>query len=155
MTLIRKATIKDIKTIHRLLQHYGRLGELLPRPLSELYDHVRDFTVYEDQRLKRVTGCCALQFCWEDLAEIRSLAVDPEHVGLGIGRRLADAVLAEARRYDVKQIFTLTYRPEFFARLDFHRIDRSELPIKIWSGCITCVKYPDCDEIAMMRQLDG
>jgi amino-acid N-acetyltransferase len=155
MALIRKATIKDIKTIHQLLQHYGQLGELLPRPLSELYDHVRDFTVYEDPNEKRVVGCCALQFCWEDLAEIRSLAVQPEYVGHGIGRQLADAVLAEARRYDVKQIFTLTYRPEFFDQLDFHRIDRSELPIKIWSGCITCVKYPDCDEIAMMKHLDG
>ena len=153
MALIRKATIKDIKTIHRLLQHYGQIGELLARPLSELYDHVRDFTVYEDRLTKRVVGCCALQFCWEDLAEIRSLAVEPEYVGQGIGRQLADAVLAEARRYDVKQVFTLTYRPEFFDRLDFHRIDRSELPIKIWSGCITCVKYPDCDEIAMMRRL--
>ncbi|KPJ76725.1 MAG: acetyltransferase [Deltaproteobacteria bacterium SG8_13] len=155
MGLIRKATIKDIKIIHQLLQHYGQIGELLARPLSELYDHVRDFTVYEDETTKRVLGCCALQFCWEDLAEIRSLAVQPAVVGQGIGRQLADTVLAEARRYDVKQVFTLTYRPEFFERLDFHRIDRSELPIKIWSGCITCVKYPDCDEIAMMKQLSG
>ena len=87
---IRKATVKDIRIIHQLLQHYGRLGELLPRPLSELYDHVRDFTVYADQRSGRVVGCCALQFCWEDLAEIRSLAVQPEYVGQGIGRQLAD-----------------------------------------------------------------
>ena len=152
---IRKATIKDIKTIHQLLQHYGQIGELLPRPLSELYDHVRDFTVYEDESSGRVLGCCALQFCWEDLAEIRSLAVQPEHVGQGIGRQLADAVLAEAHRFDVKKIFTLTYRPAFFDSLDFHQIDRSQLPIKIWSGCITCVKYPDCDEIAMMRQLSS
>ena len=155
MGIIRKATIKDIKTIHQLLQHYGRIGELLARPLSELYDHVRDFTVYADETSGQIVGCCALQFCWEDLAEIRSLAVQPDHVGRGIGRQLADAVLAEARRYAVKQIFTLTYRPEFFSRLDFHRIDRSELPIKIWSGCITCVKYPDCDEIAMMKELRG
>jgi amino-acid N-acetyltransferase len=155
MGLIRKATIKDIAVVHQLLQHYGQIGELLPRPLSELYDHVRDFTVYEDDRIKQVVGCCALQFCWEDLAEIRSLAVHPEHVGKGIGRKLADAVLSEALGYDIKQVFTLTYRPEFFDRLDFHRIDRSELPIKIWSGCITCVKYPDCDEIAMMKPLAG
>ena len=150
---IRKATVQDIRIIHQLLQHYGQIGELLARPLSELYDHVRDFTVYEDQGTGRVVGCCALQFCWEDLAEIRSLAVQPEYVGQGIGRQLADAVLSEAQRYDIKQIFTLTYRPEFFDRLDFHRIDRSQLPIKIWSGCITCVKYPDCDEIAMMKQI--
>ena len=155
MGIIRKATVKDIKTIHQLLQHYGQIGELLARPLSELYDHLRDFTVFEHEDTERVVGCCALQFCWEDLAEIRSLAVQPEYVGQGIGKQLADAVLTEARRYNVKQIFTLTYRPAFFDRLDFHRIDRSQLPIKIWSGCITCVKYPDCDEIAMMKQLDG
>ena len=155
MGIIRKATVQDIKTIHQLLQHYGQIGELLARPLSELYDHLRDFTVFEDKNTQRVVGCCALQFCWEDLAEIRSLAVQPEFVGQGIGRQLADAVLTEARGYNVRQIFTLTYRPEFFDRLDFHRIDRSQLPIKIWSGCITCVKYPDCDEIAMMKQLDG
>ena len=155
MGIIRKATVKDIKTIHQLLQHYGQIGELLARPLSELYDHLRDFTVFEHEDTERVVGCCALQFCWEDLAEIRSLAVQPEYVGQGIGKQLADAVLTEARRYNVKQIFTLTYRPAFFDRLDFHRIDRSQLPIKIWSGCITCVKFPDCDEIAMMKQLDG
>ena len=155
MGRIRKATVKDIRVIHQLLQHYGQIGELLARPLSELYDHVRDFTVYEEKNTGRVVGCCALQFCWEDLAEIRSLAVQPKYVGQGIGRQLADAVLSEAHRYDIKQVFTLTYRPEFFDRLDFHRIDRSQLPIKIWSGCITCVKYPDCDEIAMMKQIGG
>ena len=79
--MIRKATINDIKAIHALLQQYGRKGELLPRPLSVLYDHVRDFTVYVDDKDAGVLGCCALQFCWDDLAEIRSLAVHPEHVG--------------------------------------------------------------------------
>ena len=86
--MIRKATIKDIKTIHALLQQYGRQGKLLPRPLSALYDHVRDFTVYVDDKDGGVLGCCALQFCWDDLAEIRSLAVHPDHVAADLLRDL-------------------------------------------------------------------
>jgi amino-acid N-acetyltransferase len=151
--MIRKATIYDIKTIHRLLAEYGRKGELLPRPLTELYDHVRDFSVFEDSSSGNVLGCCALQFCWEDLAEIRSLAVDPDHVRHGIGRQLVETVIAEARLFTVKKVFALTYQTDFFAKFGFQRIDRADLPLKIWSGCILCVKYPDCDEIAMMKQM--
>ena len=88
--MIRKATIKDVKTIHNLLQKYGEKGELLSRPLSELYDHVRDFMLYVEEGDRKMLGCCALQFCWEDLAEIRSLAVHPDYVGKKIGTRLTD-----------------------------------------------------------------
>ena len=152
--MIRKATIKDIKAIHGLLQEYGKKEELLARPLSQLYDHVRDFCVYEDDRQPNLLGCCALQFCWEDLAEIRSLAVHPDHLGKSIGTELAKAVLTEATSFNVRKVFTLTYKPEFFKQFGFVEIERSELPIKIWSDCIICVKFPDCDEIAMMKELE-
>jgi amino-acid N-acetyltransferase len=102
---------------------------------------------------KRLVGCIALQFCWEDLAEIRSLAVHPDFTGKGIGALMMEAILAEAAQYGIKQIFTLTYRPSFFGRFGFRKIDRSELPLKIWSDCIICVKFPDCDETAMMKTL--
>ncbi|WP_300674190.1 N-acetyltransferase [Desulfoluna sp.] len=151
--MIRKATIQDIKQIHSLLSEYGNRGELLSRPLSQLYDHLRDFFVYEDQQAG-VVGCGALQFCWEDLAEVRSLAVHPDHTGKGIGKLLAQSALDEAVAFGIKEIFTLTYKPGFFEKLDFVIIDRAELPLKIWSDCITCVKFPDCDETAMRRHLD-
>jgi amino-acid N-acetyltransferase len=151
--MIRKATIKDIKPIHSLLQQYGRKGELLPRPLSVLYDHVRDFSVYVDDKDINVLGCCALQFCWDDLAEIRSLAVHPDHIGQRIGSKLVEKVLLEAKLFKIQKVFALTYRPDFFKRFGFDRIDRSELPIKIWADCILCIKFPDCDEIAMMKEL--
>jgi len=151
--MIRKATIKDIKAIHVLLQEYGKKEELLARPLSQLYDHVRDFCVYEDDKQHNLLGCCALQFCWEDLAEIRSLAVHPDHLGKSIGTELAETVLAEAKSFNVREIFTLTYKPDFFKQFGFVEIERSELPLKIWSDCIICVKFPDCDEIAMMKEL--
>jgi len=151
--MIRKATIKDIKAIHELLHEYGKKEELLARPLSELYDHLRDFNVYEDQLSANIIGCCALQFCWEDLAEIRSLAVHPDHLNQNIGTELTEAALDEARSFNVTRVFTLTYKPNFFKKFGFAQIDKSELPLKIWSDCIICVKFPDCDEIAMLREL--
>lgn len=152
--MIRKATIKDIKVIHSLLSGYGEKGILLSRPLSQLYDHVRDFFVYEDPESKSMVGCGALQFCWEDLAEIRSLAVYKDHQGRHIGTQLVQAAITEAKAYGIKQLFTLTYKPDFFKQFDFKIIDRAELPLKIWSDCISCVKFPDCDETAMMLSLE-
>ncbi len=152
--MIRKAQINDIKAIHRLLNEYGKKGELLPRPLSELYDHLRDFWVCVDAQEDKVLGCCALQFCWEDLAEIRSLAVQLEHTNKNIGSTLTKAALSKAKSYNMKKVFTLTYRPGFFKKYGFVEIDRSKLPLKIWGDCLLCVKFPDCDEIAMMKDID-
>ena len=112
--MIRKAKIKDIKAIHSLLQIYSSKGELLPRPFSKLYDHLRDFIVYADGKSGEIIGCCALQFCWEDLAEIRSLAVHPDYLRKNIGTLLAETVLAEAKTYDIRKVFSLTYKPAFF-----------------------------------------
>jgi len=151
--MIRKAVINDVNDIHALLQLYSKKGELLARPLSKLYDHLRDFWVFEDPEKKRIVGCCALQFCWKNLAEIRSLAVDPDFTGRGIGSTLTERTIQEAVYFNVKTLFTLTYRPGFFKGFDFTIIDKNELPIKIWADCIGCVSFPNCDEIAMIKKL--
>lgn len=152
--MIRKATIDDIKEIHALLKHYGMKGELLARPLSRLYDHLRDFLVHETRNdPRKIAGCCALQFCWEDLAEIRSLAVREDQLGKKIGTQLLKAAFEEAREYRIRKLFTLTYKPDYFKQFGFIEIDKAELPIKIWSDCIHCVKFPDCDETAMLKLL--
>ena len=151
--MIRKATIKDIKSIHKILADYGGKGVMLSRPLSELYDHVRDFSIFEDPEKKKIIGCCALQFCWEDLAEIRSLAVLPGNTKKRIGSRLVETTLKEARLFDIKNIFTLSYQPDFFKQFGFNTVDRASLPLKIWADCYMCVKFPDCDETAMMKAL--
>jgi amino-acid N-acetyltransferase len=151
--MIRKATIQDIKEIHLLLSKFGEQGLMLSRPLSELYDHARDFSVFVDPTTQQIAGCCALQFCWEDLAEVRSLAVKESYRKQGVGRQLVSGVLEEATSYAVKRLFTLTYRPDFFERIGFVRVDRSRLPLKIWTDCISCVKFPDCDEVAMMKPM--
>ncbi|MBF0376097.1 MAG: N-acetyltransferase [Desulfamplus sp.] len=151
--MLRKATPADVKSIHAILQLYGKKGELLARPLSELYDHIRDFWVYTEETTGEVLGCCALQFCWSNLAEIRSLAVVETANGRGIGTMLVDRTIQEAEIFKMPKLFTLTYRPTFFQRFGFEQIDRAELPIKIWSGCITCVNFPDCNEIAMLKRI--
>ena len=149
--MIRKAALADIKAIHRLIAEQAGGGHILARPLSELYGQVRDFLVFEDEATGEVVGCGALQVVWEDLAEIRSLAVRETSQKKGIGSRLAEALLAEACELGIKQVFALTYRVSFFERLDFSQMDKGQLPHKIWADCIRCTKFPECDETALVK----
>lgn len=150
--MIRRATQKDVDFIHALLADYGDQGELLARPRTELYEFLRDFVVAEDEAGKPV-GFCALHLCWEDLAEVRSLAVLPEAQGHRWGTKLVEACMSESLTLGFNQIFALTYRPDFFARLGFAEVDKQRLPNKIWADCTKCIKFPDCDEIAMLVEL--
>ena len=149
--MIRKAKLDEIKEIQRLIKLYAPRGGILPRSLSELYDHLRDFFVFI--RNRRVIGICALHICWDDLAEIRSLAVQEGHRSKGIGGKLVKACLEESRQLGVKRIFALTYEPELFERMGFKKVDKAVLPHKIWTDCLKCVKFPDCDEIALLKEL--
>jgi len=152
--MIRRAHIKDIKHIHKLLGHFADQGLLLPRSLSELYDHLRDFLVVREDGLERpLLGVCALGICWENLAEIRSLAVSEEHQGKKIGTQLVEACLEDARSFGLSKVFTLTYIPDFFSRLGFKEVEKSALPHKVWADCLNCPKFPDCDEQAMIINL--
>ena len=149
--MVRKAVVSDIHDIHALLAYYGQKGTLLPRPLSELYDHMRDYFVAENTgRGNRIQAVCGLGICWEDLAEIKSLAVLEESQGKGLGSRLVDACLKEARHFGLKRIFVLTYVPDFFGRFGFQEVSKSFLPQKIWADCLKCTRFPNCDEVAMV-----
>ncbi|MFH1349781.1 MAG: N-acetyltransferase [Pseudomonadota bacterium] len=152
--MIRKAVISDIKIIHKLLSFYGSQGLLLPRSLSELYDHLRDYWVMDQERSNLpIIGVSALGICWEDLAEIRSLAVSKEHHGKKMGTLLVETCLEEAKDLGLRKVFTLSYVPEFFSRFGFKEVDKSVLPHKIWADCLKCSKFPDCDETAMIMEL--
>ena len=122
--MIRKARMADAKAIHKLLLTYAQQGLMLSRSLADIYEGIRDFYIFEVD--EQVVGTVCLHICWSDLAEVRSLAVDAAQEGRGIGRK-----------------------PVLFGKLDFHEIEKSELPHKIWSDCIKCPKFPECDEIAM------
>jgi amino-acid N-acetyltransferase len=146
-TKIRPAHMGDVKIIHTLLQQFANRGLLLGRSISSLYDQLRDFVVYSDNG---VQGVCSLHICWDNLAEIRSLAVVESSQGQGIGRELVSACLIEAQKLEINRVFTLTYQGGFFRKLHFAPIEKSELPHKIWSDCIQCPKFPDCDEEALI-----
>ena len=139
--------MSDVKAIHGLLQHFADKGLLLGRSISSLYDQLRDFVVYDQDGVK---GACALHISWDNLAEIRSLAVAGEMHGRGVGKMLVTSCLDEASSLEIDNVFVLTYQAGFFRKLKFADIEKSDLPHKIWSDCLQCPKFPDCDEDALI-----
>jgi len=151
--MIRKAKLSDVKYIYKLILHFSKKGEVLPRPLVEIYENLRDFYVCEYKDL--IIGVCALHICWEDLAEIRSLVVSEEYQKKGIGTNLVEACLKEAKELEIPKVFVLTRVPMFFQKLGFEEVSKQELPHKIWADCIKCSKFPsECDEIAMLKRIN-
>jgi amino-acid N-acetyltransferase len=150
---IRKARIGDVKKMHKILSAYTTEGTVLPRSLSELYDQLRDFFVAAEPGDGPIVGTCAMHICWDDIAEIRSLAVVDGCQRAGTGTALVKACIDEARQLDVDRIFVLTYAVKFFRKFGFKKVDKSVLPHKVWSDCMKCVKFPDCDEEALLLQL--
>ena len=149
--MIRKARAPDAAALHKLINFLADKDEMLPRSLNAIYEGIRDFFVVEKNGV--VVGCCALHVTWEDLAEIKSLAIDESERGAGLGRQLVESCLREAREMGVAKVFALTYVPEFFEKLGFARVEKSALPHKIWSECINCPKFPDCGEEAVSIEL--
>ena len=148
MSSIEKARIQDISQIHQMVNYFADKGEMLPRPLSELYESIRDFFVVREG--ERVIACAALHISWEDLAEIRSVAVAEDSQQKGFGDQLIAACLAEARELGIPTVFCFTYQPDFFKRHRFVDIDKMELPRKVWTDCYRCPKFPNCDEVALI-----
>lgn len=150
--MIRRARSEDVPAIHGLVHSYSSRDLLLPRPLTDIYDRIRDFWVATDGT-GQVVGCAALRIWWHDLAEIRSLAVSEAAEGRGYGRRLVEAVAQEATRYGIANLFALTRVEPFFARNGFAAVDRRLLYHKVWGDCAACPKRQACDEVAMVRPL--
>ena len=150
---IRKAKVDEIREIQKMLTGHAQRGDMLPRSLSELYDNLRDIFVYLDDDKPEIIGTCSMHICWEDLAEIRSLAVREPYQGQGIGKKLVEACIAEAITLGLHRIFVLTYQVEFFQKIGFQVVDKGTLPHKIWADCLKCIKFPECDETAMIIEI--
>lgn len=149
--MIRKAKLADVRPIQSLVNQYADTGQMLPRSLNELYEHLRDFHVYEEDG--SLAGVCALHLSWDGLAEIRSLAVSKNMMKQGIGTKLVRRCLEEAVELQVERVFVLTYQEAFFKKLGFTEVEKKELPHKIWTDCLNCVKFPNCDESALIIHL--
>ena len=148
MAQVEKAKIADVPQIHKLINEYAKNGEMLARPLSELYEDIRDFFVIREG--ERVLACAALHVSWSDLAEIRSVAVAGDMKKKGLGALLVEACIKEVAELGIKDIFCFTYQPDFFKRQRFIDIDKMELPRKVWTDCFRCPKFPNCDETALI-----
>jgi amino-acid N-acetyltransferase len=148
---VEKARISDVPQMHQLVNYFADRGEMLARPLSELYENIRDYFVVRQG--ERVIACVALHVSWSDLAEIKSLAVVADSQEQGIGAQLVNACLKEAGKLGITTIFCLTYKPAFFEKFGFSQVDKMELPKKVWTECYRCPKFPNCDEVALVRYL--
>lgn len=151
MIIYRKATFQDVEAIHELINEYAKQGLMLARARNILYESLRDVVIAE--QAGKIVGTGALHLVWNELAEIRALAVFPQNVKTGIGRQIVETLTQEARQLGVRKLFTLTYQPGFFAKLGYHEVPKEELPHKVWKECINCAKFPNCDEIAMVKEL--
>lgn len=148
--MVRKAQLQDTKEIHKLINNYAKKNVMLPRTLNELCETIRDFWVYDDGK---ILGCAALHVYSDDLAEVKSLAVDSSKHRKGMGGKLLEACLDEARRLGIRKVFVLTLVPGFFKKFGFKAIDKAKLPQKIWGECIECAKFAKCDEVAYIKGL--
>jgi amino-acid N-acetyltransferase len=151
VSTVRPAAIGDVPYVHHLLEIYAAQGNLLPRTMSELYRHLRDFFVVEVNG--RVAGCGALEIFTESLGEVRSLVVDDAWKGQGFGRMLVQRIIEEARAIGLKRLMALTYVAPFFHKLGFKTVPMDTLPEKVWGICVKCYKYNNCDETAVLLEL--
>ncbi len=148
---VRAAKVSDAKTICTLINCYAEHDKMLFRSLAEIYENLQTFSVAKEDGV--VTGCCALEVIWSDLAEIKSLAVDPSHRGTGVGTMLVTAALDQARQLGLPRVFALTLEPGFFQKLGFTVVAKESLPMKVWSDCARCPKQQECDEVALIKSL--
>lgn len=146
--IFRKAKITDVEAIHTLITNYATSGLMLARPRAKLYEGIREFSVAEDNG--QIIGAGSLHIIWEDLAEVRALAVAPDYKGKNIGRTLVKTFLEEAKALGIPRVFTLTYQPGFFQKCGFEQITKDKLPHKVWKECIDCPKFPNCDESSLV-----
>lgn len=148
---MRKAVAEDAHDIQQLIMFYAKRDEMLPRSLNEIYENIRDFSVIEKDG--EIVACGALHVCWENLAEVKSLAVYPDYSKNGYGSKLVKKALREAKKLGVNRVFTLTFQAGFFEKLGFYLVDVNDLPKKVWYECIRCVHFPDCDEEALVKDI--
>jgi len=153
-SLVRKARLADVNEMYRIINHYAEMQKMLPKTQLQIYENLRDYSVVVgDSTPNPLLACGALHIYWENLAEIRALAVAPGLTGKGIGTALVDRLLNEARELEIEQVFLFTYEPKFFSRFGFIQVEHSAMPLKVYNECFHCPKFSKCDELAMVLHL--
>ncbi len=153
MNSVEKARISDATQMHKLINYFAEKGEMLARPISEIYENIRDYFVVREG--ERVIACAALHVNWADLAEIKSMAVAEDSQRQGIGDQLIEACFRESKELGIPTVFCLTYKPAFFEKCGFSQVDKTQLPQKVWGECYRCPKFPNCDEVALIYHIEA
>ncbi|MGA8182986.1 MAG: N-acetyltransferase [Terriglobia bacterium] len=156
LTILRKARLNDVPALFKLIHRYAEEEVMLPRALPELYENIWEFTVAEKD--DQLAACGALRLYNEEVAEIRSLCVDPQQKTSGLGRAVTNQLMHEAGDLGLRRVFALTVVPDFFSKMGFYPVERGVLPQKVWRDCLQCEKYFRCDEVAVvfdLANLDG
>ena len=145
--IYRKATFNDIEQIYDLVNLFAKEGLMLARSRNTLYETLRDMYVAEEDG--EILGVGGLHIIWDELAEVRTLAVSKKAQRRHIGANIVKYLIEDGVKLGIKKVFTLTYQDKFFASLGFKTVTKEDLPQKVWKECIDCPKFPNCDEIAM------
>ena len=152
--MVRKARLTDVNDLFRIINHYAEMQLMLPKTQLQLFENLRDYSVVtEPSAPNRVLACGALHIYWENLAEIRAVAVAPGVTRKGIGTVLVEQLLDEAREMEIEQVFVFTYEPKFFGRFGFIQVEHRTMPLKVYNECFHCPKFNKCDELAMVLHL--
>lgn len=163
--VIQKAQVRDVQEILDLINGYAAADIMLPRGPQYLYENIRDFVIASDHKvpvytmmdtreeLHMIVACGSLHVLWDDIAEIRALAIHPDYQHLGLGRKLVDHLIGDAGQLGIKRVYTFTLTEDFFRSVGFQRQKREELPAKMWGECSRCPKYFKCDEVGMVKVL--
>jgi len=162
---IQKAQVRDVQEILDLVNGYAAADVMLPRGPQYLYENIRDFVIASDRKvpvysmmetrevLHLIVACGSLHVLWDDIAEIRALAIHPDYQHLGLGSKLVEFLIEEAKKLGIKRVYTFTLTEEFFRTIGFKRQKREQLPAKMWGECSRCPKYFKCDEVGMVKVL--
>ena len=148
---IRHAKVSDAKTIQSMIAFYAEKKEMLPRSINDIYENIQEYVIAEDKN--KVIGCCALHVSWDDLAEIKALAIAQNYQHKGIGTKLVKTLHKKALELGINKVFALTFKPKFFLNLKYTQISRESLPHKIWGECVKCPLFPDCGEVPLILEL--
>lgn len=148
---LRKARIADVEAMMSLINSNAEQGLMLPRSRNMLYENIREFLLAEED--DNLVGVASLHILWSDLAEIRALAVASDYKRRGIGTQIVKNLEDEARELGCAKVFALTYQPEFFKFCGYKEVSKDQMPQKVWTECINCIKFPNCDEIAVSKIL--
>lgn len=149
---IRQAEPQDVHQMIRIIAHYASQGLMLPRSVSSLSNALKHCIVADSDG--EVVGCGGLQQYTDDSAEIYGLATTPAGSPPGTGRDIVEELIRRARNNRINKVFALTLVPGFFSKLGFRNVEHRDLPLKVWKDCVACPKFGNCDEIAMLLQLN-